>query len=327
MKTSISPRLGIMFRREYPPETLPEFSRKAEQLGFDEIWVVEDCFYGSGIASAAIALNCTKSISVGLGIMPAVVRNPVFAAMEIATLARLFPGRFLPGFGHGVAEWMHQVGAFPKSQLKALEEVTVVVRKLLVGDQVDFQGSFVHLDQAKLVHPPKEVPPVSLGIIGPKSLVLSGRVADGTILSEYSNPAYISWAKDQIANGYSKTSYSQKHFLTVFAFAHAGKDLKDSCRRIRPMMAEAIASGGIDTKLAPMGILKDVREIREKSGQKEIEKNIPDSWIKDLSIVGSQKDWKDAIARFGELGVDSVVLVPLPDSNPAEIEIFADHLP
>ena len=98
METKSDFNLGVMFRREHTPENLPNFARQAEEAGFDELWVVEDCFYGSGIASAATALASTGFISVGLGIMPAVVRNPVFTAMEIATLARLYPGRF--GQGH-----------------------------------------------------------------------------------------------------------------------------------------------------------------------------------------------------------------------------------
>ncbi len=47
--------LGIMYRREHAPEKLPDFARKTEEAGFDELWVVEDCFYGSGIAAAAAA--------------------------------------------------------------------------------------------------------------------------------------------------------------------------------------------------------------------------------------------------------------------------------
>ena len=124
----MSINVGIMFRREYAPETLPDFARRTEAAGFDELWVVEDAFYTSGIATAATALAHTSRLTVGLGIMPAVARNPVFTAMEIATLARTYPGRFLPGIGHGVAEWMRQIGAFPQSQLRALEEVTVTVR-------------------------------------------------------------------------------------------------------------------------------------------------------------------------------------------------------
>ncbi len=146
--------LATMFRREHASEDLPEFSRRAEQAGFDELWVVEDCFYTSGIALASIALACTERISVGVGIMPAVARNPVFTAMEISTLAGLYPGRFLPGLGHGMAGWMHQIGAFPKSQLRALEETTVTVRKLLAGERFSYDGSQVHLDDVELVHPP-----------------------------------------------------------------------------------------------------------------------------------------------------------------------------
>ncbi len=198
MKNKKGYNLGIMFRREHAPENLPSFSRQAEEAGFDELWVVEDCFYGSGIASAATALACTDSITVGVGIMPAVVRNPVFTAMDIATISRLFPGRFLPGLGHGMAGWMRQIGAFPKSQLKALEEVTVNIREILAGEQLSFNGKYIQLDQVGLMYPPDQIPPISLGVRGPKSLALSGRVADGTILAEFSAPAYVSWALEQI---------------------------------------------------------------------------------------------------------------------------------
>ena len=145
MKNTKNCRLGIMFRREHAPEALPDFARRTEQAGFDELWVVEDCFYTSGIAAAATALACTQKITVGLGIMPAVVRNPVFAAMEIATLCRMYPGRFLPGIGHGVTGWMRQIGALPKSQLAALEEVTLTTAKLLAGEEVTFHGQYLNL--------------------------------------------------------------------------------------------------------------------------------------------------------------------------------------
>ena len=204
-----------MFRREHAPEELPGFAKKAEDAGFDELWVVEDCFYGSGIAAAAAALASTITILVGVGIMPAVVRNPVFAAMEIATLARLYPGRFLPGIGHGMANWMRQIGAFPKSQLAALEEVTFTIREMLAGKRINYDGKQIHLDQVELVYPPDQNPPISLGVRGPKSLALSGRVADGTILAEFAAPAYVSWAKDQIYRG-REVGNEADHRLTVF---------------------------------------------------------------------------------------------------------------
>ena len=41
-----------MFRPERPPEELPEFARAAERDGFDELWLVEDCFLAGGLTMA-----------------------------------------------------------------------------------------------------------------------------------------------------------------------------------------------------------------------------------------------------------------------------------
>ena len=328
MKKEQDFNLGIMFRREHAPEHLPGFARRAEDAGFDELWVVEDCFYGSGIASAATALACTNSIRVGLGIMPAVARNAVFTAMEIATLARLHPGRFLPGIGHGVAGWMRQIGAFPKSQLKALEEVAVTVRRLLEGNNLTFDGTQVHLKEAELVFPPDPIPPMSLGVRGPKSLALSGRVADGTILAEYSAPEYVSWAWEQIVAGQKEVGRDgarSAHRLTVFAFTCVDSQASSACQQLRPLVASAIASGKIDSQIAPVGIMPEVHEYLANGGKQRLEKDMPDEWIDKLCVVGTPEQCAMAIHNLVDAGAQSVILVPLPDKAPDELETFARH--
>ena len=318
--------LGIMFRREHPPEGLPSFARHAEEAGFDELWLVEDCFYGSGIASAAVALACTDSIKVGLGIMPAVARNPVFTAMEIATLARLYPGRFLPGIGHGVASWMRQIGAYPQSQLRALEEVTLVVRQILAGEIVSFDGTEVHLEKAQLVHPPEQIPPISLGVRGPKSLALSGRVADGTILAEFAAPAYLTWAWEQIALGQLEAGRTGDHRITVFNFTCVEAKSAAARQQLRPVVASAMAAGKIDAHIAPMGILPAVEAMMASGGRQRLEEEMPDEWIEQLSISGTPNDCVNAIDRLVDAGADSVVLIPLPDKDLDELERFANQL-
>jgi alkanesulfonate monooxygenase SsuD/methylene tetrahydromethanopterin reductase-like flavin-dependent oxidoreductase (luciferase family) len=318
-------KLGIMFRREHAPEKLPDFARRAEAVGFDELWVVEDCFYGSGIASAAVALTCTETISVGVGIMPAVARNPVFTAMEIATLARLYPGRFLPGVGHGMAGWMRQIGAFPKSQLTALEEVTFAIRELLRGKRLTVDGKQIKLDEAALVYPPDQVPPISLGVRGPKSLALSGRVADGTILAEYAGPAYISWAWEQIDGGRLEAGHDRDHRLTVFSLTCAGSTIETAHQQLRPLMAAAIASGKLDAQLAPMGILPEVKGFIKGGDLEHFAAAMPDAWIDELAVVVTPEEWRLAVDRLVEAGANSVVLVPLPDKGVKELDVFARH--
>jgi len=102
---------GMCFDRSFPAGLVTEMARRLDEGGADQLWLIEDCFFTSGVSLAAAALSVTERLHVGLGILPAVARNPAVTAMEIATLCGLAPGRVLPGIGHGVQEWMAQMGA------------------------------------------------------------------------------------------------------------------------------------------------------------------------------------------------------------------------
>ena len=101
--------VGAVIRRDIPPSKVIEHARSV-QHGFDELWVIEDLPFAGGISQAAAVLGATDTVSVGHGIAPAPFRNPAALAMEWATLAGMFPGRLIGGLGHGVQEWMGQIG-------------------------------------------------------------------------------------------------------------------------------------------------------------------------------------------------------------------------
>jgi alkanesulfonate monooxygenase SsuD/methylene tetrahydromethanopterin reductase-like flavin-dependent oxidoreductase (luciferase family) len=315
---------GIMFRCQKPPETLRESVKRIEAAGFDEAWLVEDCFFAGGIASAATALAATERIKVGLGIVPAVVRNPAFTAMEFAALARLFPGRFLPGIGHGVGAWMKQIGAFPVSQLAALEEVTQVVRALLSGERVTFHGKHVHLDDVKLDFPPSVVPPLQLGVRGPKSLALSGRVADGTILAEGAAPAYVSWAKELIAAGREQAGREDRQRMTVYVWTSIDDDRQQARDLVRPSVAGSLRSSW--QQLAPLGIQEQAKQLLKEHEGDDLVQAIPEECLDLLSVSGTVKDCLQAVRRFEAISVDSLVFVLPFENEVAQIERLASDL-
>jgi len=136
------------------PADLPGFAVRVEELGFDTLWVIEDCSLSGGLAMAATALAVTESIGVGVGLLPVPLRNPAIMAMEIATITRMHPGRFAATPGHGVAEWMQQIGALPTHRLAALSETAAAIRKLLAGETVSVIGTHVKLSQVALEQAP-----------------------------------------------------------------------------------------------------------------------------------------------------------------------------
>ena len=312
------PPIGLMFFRLNPPETLPAYARMVEQAGLDELWIIEDAFFNGGISGASVALAVTERITVGIGILPAVVRNAAYTAMELATLARIFPGRFHAGFGHGVADWMRQVGAFPTSQMAALEETTTAVRDLLHGREVTMSGTHVHLDHVRLDHPPAVVPPVSLGVTGPKSLALSGRVADGTILVELTGPALVRRNREIINGG-------PDHQITVFTYWSQDADGKAARDRLRTMVAERIRNEGLRELDAP-GFADEARAMLKRGGVELLAREMPDTWLDELTVSGTAEQCLAAIDRLGDAGATSVILVPPPDATIVDIAPWCDAL-
>lgn len=290
--------LGIVVRPELDPESLADHARRAEAAGFAELWLWEDCFLSGGVAMSAIALAATERITVGLGVMPAPARNAAFTAMEIAALARLHPGRFHPGIGHGVEDWMRQIGAKPASQLQLLAETVGAVRGLLAGETVSVEGRYVRLRDGALDHPPASVPPVSVGVRGPKSLELAGEVADGTVIDWLSSADYVRWARERIDAGRAAAGRTDAHRLTVYAGTAAD------------------AAGEV-------AIRRAIEERREQGGPQLAFLDAP---LNDLAVVGDAAAQRRTLLALEDAGADCVVLVSPDPSEPLDPAALAPLL-
>ncbi|MFL6124477.1 LLM class flavin-dependent oxidoreductase [Actinophytocola sp.] len=181
--------LGVVFRPQFAPERMRSVARVAEEVGLDEIWLWEDCFSESGIASAVALLGWTSHVRVGVGLLPVPLRNVALSAMEVATIERLFPGRATLAFGHGLQKWMGQAGVRAESPVTLLREYLVALKALLAGEAVTTQGRYVNLDGVRLDWPPETAPALVAGAFGPKSLAVCAEVADAVILAASAGPS------------------------------------------------------------------------------------------------------------------------------------------
>lgn len=284
-----------------PAEDVVALSQSVERDGFDQVWVCEDLGLAGGIAQAAAALTATTSLAVGLGIAPAAVRNPMYLAMEFASVARLSSGRFHAGIGHGEPSWLTQVGQHPESLMTCLQEVAATVHDLLAGEVVTFSGQHVCLDEAALTHPPVDAVPISLGVRGPKGIDLARRLGVGVILAEGSTPDYVADVRRRLGPDAS---------ITVFTWAHldvddAGKGIE----ALRPTIEEALRKRSLTAQLG---------ELFGASCEPGI--------IRRLSVSGDVQSCADAIALLGESGADNIVLQPIRGLEEAQIERFGHHV-
>jgi alkanesulfonate monooxygenase SsuD/methylene tetrahydromethanopterin reductase-like flavin-dependent oxidoreductase (luciferase family) len=214
--------LGMIFQPSFAPERLVPAAERAEQAGIEELWVWEDCFKESGIASVTAALAATDRLRVGVGILPMPLRNVALTAMELATIERLFPGRPRFGLGHGVLDWMGQVGNRVASPLTLMREYVPALRRLLDGEEVTVDGRYVHLDRVRLDWPPEQHLPVLAAGEGPRTLALTGAVADGTVLSAGWSPTAVRGAIERIRAGREEAGRAGDHEVIVFLMAEFG---------------------------------------------------------------------------------------------------------
>ncbi|BCB83584.1 LLM class flavin-dependent oxidoreductase [Phytohabitans suffuscus] len=274
--------LGAVYLPQFPPERLRSVVRAADEAGLEELWLWEDCFLEGGVASMSAALAWSGRLRVGMGLLPVPLRNVAVAAMEVATLDRLFPGRALVGIGHGVQDWMGQVGARVESPVTLLREYGTALRALLGGERVTTEGRYVSLDGVALDWPPPARPPLFVGAVGPRSLRLAGEIADGTLLTGGTTPDEVRRARALVDEGRARRpeGAGDPHAIVVSVHAATGPD---AAARLE---AERVRWGY--EALDGRGVAGDAERIAE------------------------------AIAAWTEAGADTVVLQPTPDEPDPE---------
>ncbi|MDQ1084499.1 MULTISPECIES: LLM class flavin-dependent oxidoreductase [Microbacterium] len=267
-------RIGTIFSPyPHPPEKLRDAARAAEDAGVEELWLWEDCFRSSAWAAAAAALAVTDHLRIGVGIAPLPLRNVAVSAMEVATIERMFPGRLLPGFGHGVQDWMRQTGAKAASPLTLMQEHLPALRALLAGERVTAEGRYVRLRDVALDWPPAEPPLVYAAAEGPKTLALAGAVADGVVLDSRHTVAEIAAAVETVQAGRVAARRGGRADVVAYVLT-------------------AFGPGARERATAVLGDRPDAA---------------------DRVLAGSVSEVAEGVARFQAAGVDDVVLLPTDD--------------
>jgi 5,10-methylenetetrahydromethanopterin reductase len=295
------PLIGAMFEATRPVGELPGFGRRVEALGYDELWLAEDCFQHGGLTAAATVLALTERLSVGVGLLPVSVRNPAIAAMELATLAELHPGRLRVAFGHGVESWMRQIDARPANRIVALRETLGAVRALLHGEEVSREGRFVTLDRVALERPPATAPPVLVGTTGERAIGTARAIADGVVLPEGAGANAVAWVRGLLGHGAALVAYA---WLCV----DDDGDLVE--RKLVPAVAAWRDGGHYPNLVARAGAAAE--------GALDADS------VRDVAVAGTAADCAEAVTERALAGASSVVLAPIGDDSLDQLERFAE---
>ena len=181
-------RFGVSLRPDADPAAE---ARHAESVGFDLVTLM-DHLPGSRPShetwtALVWAAAATERIRVGTNVLGLPYRHPAVTAKMAETLHRLSGGRLVLGLGAGGSNAEFAAFGLPvrgaRAKIDAFEEGLEIIRRLWTGEPVTFRGDHYSVQDAVISPTPEPPIPIWLGSYGPRSLALTGRVADGWIPS------------------------------------------------------------------------------------------------------------------------------------------------
>ena len=200
----LDPTLGLNWDQQR------EVSREAARLGYTSIWTPEgngqDSFHLCVQRWQATTEVVPEGLTTGIAVSPVMYRTPLSFAMEGGTVSDITGGKFIMGIGSGGAyrpQARAALGVGRMSALALMRDYLSVIRPLVHGERVEYEGDTTTLKGMRLGMRPAPETPVYLGALGPKMLEMSGELADGASLN-WCTPEQIAWSRDRIAEGAAK---------------------------------------------------------------------------------------------------------------------------
>jgi coenzyme F420-dependent oxidoreductase len=290
-------------------------AERAEELGYERAWLPETWGRNAVGVLAAIA-GATDSIGIGTSIVNVYARSPALIAQSAATLQELSDGRFRLGIGPSgpiVVEGWHGVDF--ERPLRRTRETVEIVETVLAGEELDYDGDVFNLSGFRLRSgPPEEPVPVDAAGMGPKSVELCGRFADGWHAIVFT-PDGLRERMEDFHRGAELGDRDPADLTATLSVTACALEDGERARRLGREHA-AFYVGAMGTyyrdSLARQGYEDEATEIATTyaSGDPEgAAEAISEDLLDDLSAVGTPERAREELRKFEAVdGLDSVAV-------------------
>ena len=173
---------GILLWSEPSTKELLRLVALAEEAGYSELWYTDIRFETEAYMSLAMAAAQTKRLLLGPGVSDPYSRHPVLIAAAMATLDQISGGRAQIGLGTGSS--LANIGLAQDRPVRALREAVELIRLVLAGAPVRYEGEIFRVSAGKLNFTPvRPSIPIFVASHSRQTLKLCGRIADGVLLA------------------------------------------------------------------------------------------------------------------------------------------------
>jgi 5,10-methylenetetrahydromethanopterin reductase len=308
--------LGLeLFGEPSVPEMMT-LAQGAEAIGYDSIWLTETRFTRDGVTTAAAVAAATERVRVATAVLNPYTRGAVLTAVTAATLDELAGGRFILGIGPGSPTVLERQGISFDRPLVRLRETVEVMRRLLRGEAVWFEGETISIAGARLDFVPLRAEiPIYFGVTGPRALALAGEIANGVVLNGFVSLSYTKRAAEIVRDAAHQAGRDPEA-VEVTGSIHVAIDSDGHAARnaARPLIATYLAGfphiareSGLDPEL-----LDRIASVSRDQGLMASAALVSDSVVDALACVGTIDDVRQGLAERRRAGV-TLPIVSLAD--------------
>lgn len=331
-------RVGICFLDRPDVSDQIKFSKLAEDLGYESVWICETRLARDAFTILGGIAAHTKRIQLCTGIVNTWTRGPALMALTWATLDEMAPGRTIAGLGAYWDPLAYNQGIERKKPLKQMREYVEVFRRLLNMERFTYEGEIVKVRDISLdlgegrKRQPIHVP-VYVGSTGPKSLEAAGEYADGVILNAMMSTDYTRDAVERIRTGAERAGRKLDDLefpqLISVAMDNDGDKAREMARKIVTMYLGqqphiAKASGLSDEFLQKVHDTMGGWPPRE-GGIEAAMKSVDDDIVTRLVVAGTPDECLELARGYVEAGATyAIPLVVSADTTQQIIEVFAE---
>jgi len=290
-------------------------AQAAERLGFDSFWVPEDCVFPGAFSSGAAIATATSRIKIGTAVINPYTRHPVLIAMELAALDQLSGGRAILGLGASLRLWIEeQMGIDYAKSLSALRDAVAIIRRLLAGEEVAYQGRVFQASAGMRLNlePERTAVPIYLATMAPKAVELTGEVADGWIPFGAESAA-VRRGLEHLRQGAARAGRSLADFdCGAFLLTAVAEDDRAAREAVKPVLATTLgwmANQPQQPMFTDYGLTPaDADVIRRSYARGELRPDfVTDAMVDELVLAGSPQRCREKLATRIEAGMTSAV--------------------
>ena len=322
MKTAIG--IGSAYYNGDDWDQLVEYTKAADKMGVTQAWSAE-AWGMDAIVPLAYLAGQTENIQLGTGILQISSRVPSMIAMTAQSLDTVSNGRFILGLGVSgpqVVEGLH--GAAFAKPLSRLREVVEILHIGLRGEKLAYDGEHYQLPRQggegkaiRLSQPPRPDLPIYLATLGPKSLQMTGELADGWLGTCFL-PEHADVFLDDLKAGAAKAGRTLADIdIEAGGYFEIGEDVERLIAERKPAMAFTLgAMGSAKTnfyndafcRAGYEGPAKEVQGLWVSGKRDDAIKAVPDEMVLMANLIGTEDMVKERLKAFADSGVNTLRL-------------------